>query len=160
MLDWQIKKIALTFFSTPDNAWKILTSDIETDVGMNFVSFPITGSATNTEERKLELFTEWRIGDLNGNGITNEEEGSDWWVGKRDSYGMDVDLLCGYTPGTICPKFRENPGTVEQYSTLFEYWESEVYIRPQLLAGLDADYILMNFAAPVSYPHLTLPTKA
>ena len=147
LLDWQIKKIALTFFSTPDNAWKILTSDIETDVGMNFVSFPITGSATNTEERKLALFTEWRIGDLNGNGITNEEEGSDWWVGKRDSYGMDVDLLCGYTPGTICPKFRENPGTVDQYSTLFEYYESEVYTRPQLLAGLDADYILVNFAA-------------
>ena len=147
LLDWQIKKIALTFFSTPDNAWKILTSDVKTDVGMNFVSFPITGSATNTEERKLELFTQWQISDMNGNGITNKEEGSDWWVGKLDSYGNDVDLLCGYTTGTTCPKFRENPGTVEQYSTLFEYWESEVYIRPQLLAGLDADYILMNFAA-------------
>ena len=66
LLDWQIKKIALTFLSTPDDAWKILTADIKTDRSTNFVSFPLADSAafdntiksyaTNAEERKLEEF--------------------------------------------------------------------------------------------------------
>ena len=65
LLDWQIKKIASVFMSTPNDAWKILSSDAKTDVSQHFVSFPITdSSATNGEERKLELFAEWKIARL------------------------------------------------------------------------------------------------
>jgi len=46
----------------------------------------------------------------------------------------------------VCPKYKENPGTIEQYSTLFEYWESEVYVLAPELTGLDADYIIINLA--------------
>ena len=46
-----------------------------------------------------------------------------------------------------CPKFRVNPGTIEQYPTLFDYYESEVYVLPPIITGLDADYILINLAA-------------
>jgi len=35
----------------------------------------------------------------------------------------------------------------EKYSTLFDYWESEVYVTPPVLTGLDADYIVINLAA-------------
>ena len=34
----------------------------------------------------------------------------------------------------------------EQYSTLFEYYESEVYVLSPELTGLDADYIIINLA--------------
>ena len=35
----------------------------------------------------------------------------------------------------------------ENISTLFDYWESEVYVIPPVLTGLDADYIIINLAA-------------
>ena len=74
LLDWQIRKIALTLLSTPDDAWKILSADIKTDRSTNYVVFPIAGSsATNAEERKLEKFADWQKGDNNGNGILNKE---------------------------------------------------------------------------------------
>ena len=137
LLSWQIQKIALTYLSTPDNAWKILTADINTDVSSNFVAFPIAGSAaTNAEERKLEQFTEWQYDDFNANGIMNKDEGNEW---KLDSEGP-----CGNT-GT-CAKYRENPGTIDQYTTLYDYWQSEVYILPDTFRGLDADYVLINLA--------------
>ena len=89
LLDWQIKKIALTFLSTPDDAWKILTADIKTDRSTNFVSFPLADSAafdntiksyaTNAEERKLEEFAEWQMADANGNGILNKDDGANWF---------------------------------------------------------------------------------
>ena len=152
LLDWQIKKIALTFLSTPDNAWKILTADIKTDRSANFVSFPIVGNtvmdgngrtyttfATNAEERKLELFAEWQGEDWNRNGISNKDEGNNWYVNSPSDAG------CGKT-GAVCPKYMSNPGTFEQYSSVFEYWELEVYGLPPALAGLDADYILINLA--------------
>ena len=138
--DWQIKKIALTFLSTPNDAWKILSADIKTDRSTNFVSFPVVdSSATNAEERKLELFAEWQMDDTNENGIINKDEGDNWYS-KESRHG------CGST-GSTCPKFMDNPGTIEQYSSVFEYWESEVYILPPPLAGLDADYVLINLAA-------------
>ena len=34
----------------------------------------------------------------------------------------------------------------EKYPTLFDYWESEVYVIPPVLTGLDADYIIVNLA--------------
>ena len=141
LLDWQIRKIALTLLSTPDDAWKILSADIKTDRSTNFVVFPIAGSsATNAEERKLELFSEWQMGDSNGNGILNRDEGHNWPLDEAD------DRKCGKT-GATCPKYMSNPGTIDQYSSTFEYWESEVYILEHRISGLDADYILINLAA-------------
>ena len=150
LLDWQIKKIALTFLSTPDDAWKILTADIKTDRSTNFVSFPLADSAafdntlksyaTNAEERKLEEFAEWQMADANGNGILNKDDGANWFPDFEKKIG------CGKT-GAVCPKYRDNPGTMDQYSSVFEYWKSEVYTLSPRLAGLDADYIVINLAA-------------
>ena len=136
LLDWQIKKIAMAYMSTPEDAWKILTSDIHTDNSLNFVSFSSAGSSvTNSEVRKLSEFAEWQISDENENGIINKEEGNDWMVGNACTFAV------------VCPKYRVNPGTIEQYSTLFDYWESEVFVMPRLITGLDADYVLINLAA-------------
>jgi len=141
VLDFQIKKIAMMYMSTPEDAWKILTSDTLTDNSLNFVSVPnADSSATNVEVRKLELFVEWQIEDENGNGIFNKEEGNNWWVSSTED-----SLACTFA--VVCPKYRDNPGTIEQYSTLFEYWESEVYVLPPSSTGLDADYVLINLAA-------------
>ena len=138
LLDWQIRKIALTFLSTPDDAWKILSADIKTDRSTNFVVFPIAGSsATNAEERKLEKFAEWQMVDDNGNGILNKDERGDWFPSEN--------VKCGKT-GAACPKYMSNPGTFDQYSSTFEYWKSEVYILEHRMSGLDADYILINLA--------------
>ncbi len=94
--------------------------------------------ATNAEERKLEKFSEWLIGDDNGNGILNKDEGDDWFSdGDPDK--------CGKT-GATCMKYISNPGTFDQYSSVFEYWESEVDILEHRMSGLDADYILINLA--------------
>ena len=40
LIDWQIRKIASTLFSTPDNAWQILVSDTETDASSYYVTLP------------------------------------------------------------------------------------------------------------------------
>ncbi len=136
LIDWQISKIARMYMSTPENAWQILTSDIQTDNSLNFVSLPIDGSSvTNSEVRKLELFAEWQEEDWNGNGISNKDEGNNW---------MESTPSCTFA--VVCPKYQENPGTIEQYSTLFEYYESEVYVLSPELTGLDADYVIINLA--------------
>ena len=137
LMDWQIKKTASMLFSTPENAWKILTSDTREEVGSHFVSFPMTNTlANNLEERKLELFTEWQIGDANRNGISNAEEVDIWWPD---------DYIC--VPSYLsCPKYQLNPGKVDQYPTVFDYWESEVYVTDPALTGMDADYVLINLA--------------
>ena len=140
LLEYQIKKTALAYLSTPDNAWKILTSDSRVDVSENFVKFPVDGSdATNAQERKLEAFGEWSIGDLNKNRISNADEGNDWFDGSDDQ-----SVPCGGSGP--CPKYRTDPGKIEDYPSLFNYYESEVYFLPQLLSGLDADYVLINLA--------------
>ena len=53
VLDWQIRKIASTFMSTPDDAWQILTTDTKTDVRTHYVSLPsdISYRITQTMER-------------------------------------------------------------------------------------------------------------
>ena len=140
LLDWQIKKIASAFMSTPNDAWKILSSDAKTDVSQHFVSFPITdSSATNGEERKLELFAEWKIGDYNGNGIINSEE-MDYWFPLNDP------KPCSKDTDWDCPKYIDSPGKISQYSTVFDYWKIEVYQTEPILTGLDADYIVLNLA--------------
>ena len=40
-----------------------------------------------------------------------------------------------------------DPIVASKYPTLFDYWESELYVYPPIITGLDADYILINLAA-------------
>ena len=138
LLDWQIKKIALTYLSTPDDAWKILTADTTVDVSSYFVTSSIVDSSANDpHERKLEQFTEWQYDDYNENGIFNKDEGDGWLAGYDEG-------PCGNTGP--CAKYRENPGKINHYPTLYDYWQSEVYLLPQIFTGLDADYIVLNLA--------------
>jgi len=151
VLDWQIRKIAATYMSTPEDAWRILTSDVKTDVSSYYVTLPddITYATRHSDDvydlevRKLDLFAAWQIEDSNGNGIANKEEGNDWRVGVTTFINSPP---CNEQPLEPCAKFRVNPGTIEQYPTLFDYWESEVYVFPPVITGLDADYIIINLA--------------
>jgi len=69
LIDWQIRKIASTFFSTPDNAWRILTTDAETDASSYYVSLPddITDPYRHGDnvydkyEAKFDKFEEWKV---------------------------------------------------------------------------------------------------
>jgi len=116
LIDWQIRKIASTLFSTPDNAWRILTSDAETDVSSYYVTLPLDikqptrhgVDAYDVNQEKLDAFKNW----------------------KSDS-----------SSGKIY-----DPNVAANYSTLFDYWESELYVYPPVVTGLDADYILINLA--------------
>ena len=117
LLDWQIRKIASTFFSTPDNAWQILTSDTKTDVSSYYITLPSDinkptkhgdGIIYDKNQEKLDAFKNW----------------------KDDS-----------SSGKIY-----NPDVAAKYSTLFDYWESELYVYPPIITGLDADYLLINLA--------------
>jgi dolichyl-diphosphooligosaccharide--protein glycosyltransferase len=137
VLDWQIRKIAATYMSTPEDAWKILTTDAETYAGEYYPEFPVADSfATNNEERILERFAEWHIKDDNKNGIINGEEEEIWFA-----EGVHI---CG--DNWKCPKYIENPGKINQYPTVFDYWHAEVYYIEPMLTGLDADYIIINLA--------------
>jgi len=116
LLDWQIRKIASTYFSTPDNAWRILIADAETDVSSSYVTLPPdinmpTRSGDkiyDKNQEKLDAFKNWK---------------DDSSPGKI--YDLDV---------------------AAKYPTLFDYWESELYVYPPIITGLDADYILINLA--------------
>ncbi len=118
LIDWQIRKLASMFMSTPDHAWQILTSDAETDVGSYYVSLPddiihptrqIDDVVYDSKQIKLDGFKGW----------------------KDDS-----------SPGKIY-----DPDIADNYPTLFDYWESELYNPPPIITGLDADYVLINLAA-------------
>ena len=104
LIDWQIKKIASTYFSTPDNAWQILTSDTRTDVSSYYASLP-----DDVNHIKFDYFEGW----------------------KDDS----------------SPEKIYDPDIAARYSTLFDYWKSELYNPPPMITGLDADYVLINLAA-------------
>jgi len=116
LIDWQIRKIASTLFSTPDNAWRILTSDAETDASSYYVTLPLdikqptrhVIDAYDKNQEKLDAFKNWK-GD--------------------SSSGKIYD-----------------PDVAANYSTLFDYWESELYVYPPIITGLDADYVLINLA--------------
>jgi len=97
LIDWQIRKLASMFMSTPYNAWQILTSDTETDVDVYSV-----------KQSKLDGFKSW----------------------KDDS----------------SPEKVYDPNIADKYPTLFDYWESELYVFPPVITGLDADYVLINLA--------------
>jgi len=117
LMDWQIRKIASTLFSTPDNAWQILVSDTETDASSYYVTLPSDinkptrhGDDTvyDKNQEKLDAFKNW----------------------KDDS-----------SSGKIY-----DPDVAAKYPTLFDYWESELYVYPPIITGLDADYVLINLA--------------
>jgi len=116
LIDWQIRKIASTLFSTPDNAWRILMSDAETDASSYYVSLPSDinkptrqgGDVYDINQHKLDSFKVW-----------------------KDDVSVDE---------------RYDPEVAATYPTLFNYWESELYNYPRIITGLDADYILINLA--------------
>ena len=113
LIDWQIVKIASTLFSTPDNAWQILTNNTETDISSYYVTLPVTASVSvdgvfDIEQEKFTSFKDWND---------------------------DSSLEKIY-----------DPVVASKYSTLFDYWESELYVYPPIITGLDADYILINLA--------------
>jgi len=116
LMDWQIRKIASTLFSTPDNAWRILTSDTETDASSYYVTLPSDinkptrqgGDVYDINQHRLDSFKVW-----------------------KDDVSIDD---------------RYDPEVAATYPTLFSYWESELYNYPRIITGLDADYILINLA--------------
>jgi dolichyl-diphosphooligosaccharide--protein glycosyltransferase len=116
LIDWQIRKIASTLFSTPDNAWRILTSDTETDASSYYVTLP-SGKASKT------WYGDY-VSDINQQKFTSFKSWKD-----------DSSLEKIY-----------DPDVASKYSTLFDYWESELYVYPPVITGLDADYILINLA--------------
>jgi dolichyl-diphosphooligosaccharide--protein glycosyltransferase len=117
LLDWQIRKIAATYMSTPEDAWRILSTDADTDVSSHYVTLPSDISKPTRQgddiydekQNKLDQFKNWK---------------DDPTIEKM--YGPEI---------------------AEKYPTLFDYWEQEVYALPPVLTGLDADYIIINLAA-------------
>jgi len=116
LIDWQIRKIASTFMSTPDHAWQILTSDTKTDVSSHYVSLP--------------------------DDILRPTQNSD------STYGIDQSKLTSFKSWKedSSPEKIYDPDVAGRYSTLFDYWISEVYEFPPVVTGLDADYVLINLA--------------
>jgi dolichyl-diphosphooligosaccharide--protein glycosyltransferase len=116
-LDWQIRKSASMFMSTPDHAWQILTSDTKTDVSSYYVTLPT--DLTHPTRHSDDVY------DLNQDKL----DGFKNW--KDDSSADKV----------------YDPDIADKYPTLFDYWVTEVYVLPPVVTGLDADYILINLAA-------------
>jgi len=117
LLDWQIRKIAATYMSTPEDAWRILTSDVETNVGSHYVTLPTDISKPTRQ----------------GDGIYDERENKlDEFKNWKDD--PTIEKMYG-------------PEIAEKYLTLFDYWEQEVYVLPPIITGLDADYLIINLAA-------------
>ena len=114
ILDWQIRKIGAMYMSTPDNAWRILTSDTEIDASSYYVTLPTnitqptrqTDNIYDAKQSKFDSYESWKI-DSSPNKV------------------YDADIA-------------------SKYPTLFDYWESEVYILPPVITGLDADYVIVN----------------
>jgi dolichyl-diphosphooligosaccharide--protein glycosyltransferase len=136
LLDWQIRKTAAMYMSTPDHAWHILTSDTETDMSSYYVTLPDnvlyptrhSDGVYNANEDKLDAFKNWKV--LDDVGRTQGQ------IDKNESRGITT------IPGEIY-----DPDKISNYPTLFDYWEAEVYSFPPIITGLDADYIIINLAA-------------
>ena len=126
LLDWQIRKLAAMYMSTPEDAWHILVSDTKTDVRSHYVTLP--GDIRNPTQQ-----------DAKASGVYNKKhteiEGFKSWVDRE--YDVCVKGSC---------KKVYDPDIAAKYSTLFDYWVSEVYVIPPVLTGLDADYIVINLA--------------
>ena len=117
LVDWQIRKLASMFLSTSEDAWQILVSDTETNVGSHYVTLPTNISYPTRYSDDIY--------DLNQSKL-------DSFKGWKDNSS---------------PEKIYDPDVADKYPTLFDYWESEVYVVPPVLTGLDADYVLINLAA-------------
>ena len=114
--------------STPDDAWQILTSDTETDVGSYYVTLPSdilhpnrqTGDVYDNKQKKLDEFKVW-----------------------KDQHDLTVNSPVYDEDGNI----TYDPVMADKYSTMFDYWVSELYVNPPIITGLDADYVIINLAA-------------
>jgi len=113
LLDWQIRKIASTYMSTPEDAWRILSTDADTDVSSHYVTLP--------------------------NDVMNPTKPTDNIYDEKQN---KLDQFKNWKDGSSSKKIYD----AEKYSTLFDYWESEVYVISPILTGLDADYIIVNLA--------------
>ena len=68
LIDWQIRKSASMFMSTPDNAWQILMSDTEINVSSYYVSLPDDimyptrhlDAVYDPKQSKLDGFKVWK----------------------------------------------------------------------------------------------------
>jgi len=116
LLDWQIRKIAATYMSTPEDAWRILMSDTKTNVDSYYVTLP--------------AFFDWGMEAEDAVFDLNQHRLEQFKIWKDDS-----------SPDKI-----HDSDKAEKYPTLFDYYESEVYVLPPVITGLDADYILINLA--------------
>ena len=126
LIDWQIRKIASTYLSTPDDAWQILTSDTETDVSSYYVTLPSDDAHPTAHSKTV---------------YDAQKTKMNAWETWKDCIEMNVGWNCEAEK-----KSSYDPDIVSRYSTLFDYWESEVHYLPPVITGLDSDYILINLA--------------
>ena len=69
LLDWQIRKLAAMYMSTPEDAWRILMSDTDTNVSSYYVTLPtdVTNPTRPTDdiydENQNKMFAEWHSRD-------------------------------------------------------------------------------------------------
>jgi len=152
LIDWQIRKIATTLFSTPDDAWQILTSDTKTDVSLNYVNLPSditkpTRHGDNVTEKCEHKDQMWK--DNIAVNIVRPTCIYDADQKKLDSFQTWKDCVVDNTDCSTWESTAEKiyePTIAATYSSLFDYWESELYEFPPILTGLDSDYILINLA--------------
>ena len=136
LMDWQIRKIASTYFSTPDNAWKILTSDTKTDVSQHYISLPT--DIENPTRHIDDVYDE------------NQE--------RFDSFKNWKDCVVDEISCTLWDEEKiYDLAIASKYSTLQDYYESEIYTPPPIITGLDADYVLINLAVVRLSDELGMP---
>jgi len=117
LLDWQIRKLASMYMSTPEDAWRILMSDTDTNVSSYYVTLP------------ADIACPTRQSDDVCDKIQHSElENFETWMDDSS------------------PEKIYDPDIADKYPTLFDYWKSEVYVLPPIVTGLDADYIIVNLA--------------
>jgi dolichyl-diphosphooligosaccharide--protein glycosyltransferase len=138
LLDWQIRKIAAMYMSTPEDAWQILTTDVKTDVSSYYVTLP-----SDTSLDVITTSSTWRdlVVDLDREIL----EQFKYW---KDVKGQCMDLPTVVLPGkeNCAAHQKYDPDKAEKYPTLFDYYKSEVYRLPPVVTGLDADYVIINLA--------------
>jgi len=119
LIDWQIRKIAAMYMSTPEDAWRILTSDAETNVDSYYVTLP-----------------------------PHDYKRSDGTVSGDIVLDIDLERLEQFKTwkDNSSPDKIYDADKAEKYPTLFDYYKSEVYELPPVVTGLDADYIIINLA--------------
>ena len=66
LLDWQIRKLASMYMSTPEDAWQILMSDADTDVSSYYVTLPadITCPTRQSDDVYDKIPAKWLFNKL------------------------------------------------------------------------------------------------